>query len=178
MKTFLCCALAMLFCGCNASLSSQPIGLTPKDISAEVEDWEGVWQNTDGTFFTAFVMDGSNGLIRIAGLERDGDAIKQESFDLYLRDAGGWTFVSMTDNKEGLFVWGRIKREDRVALIWGPTPEKITALIADGTLPGTTNGSGGVLTTLSTNHYEIICSDSKTVLFDWDKPLVFWKVSK
>jgi len=180
VKTLLYSLFALLFCGCSVIHSQKPVGLVPKDISDEVEEWEGCWKMPDGAVFTVFVMNASNGAIRVAGLEKDENEIKQESFDLYLREANGWTFASMPDEDEedGLFVWGRIKKEESAALIWAPNTEKFVSLIADGTLPGTTNETDGVLGPLSTNHYEIICSDSEHVLFEWDEPMVFWKISE
>jgi hypothetical protein len=76
---------------------------------------------TDGAVFSVFVMNASNGLIRVVGLDRDGDEVKKETFDIHLRNANEWTFASMADqdNEEGLFAWGRIEREGRAVLIWG-----------------------------------------------------------
>ncbi len=180
MKTILCSALVILLCGCSVIHSQQPVGLTPKDISNEIEEWEGSWQMPDGSILSAFVMNASNGLIRVVGLDRDGDEVKKESFDIYLRDANEWTFVSMADqdSEDGLFAWGRIEREDSAILIWRPIFEKFKVLIANGTLLGTTNEYDCVLEPLSTNNYDIICSDSEDVLFEWDEPMVFWKISK
>ncbi len=179
MKTVICYALALLFCGCSVIHSQHPVGLTPKDISNEVEEWEGFWQTTDGAIFPVFVIDASNGLIRVVGFDQDGDEIKKESFDIYLRDANEWTFASMAeeDNDEGLYLWGRIKMDKRVIFVWTPN-EKLTELIENKTLPSTTNKNDSVLGALTTNHYDVICSDSEDVLFEWDAPMVFWKMSK
>jgi len=179
MKTLLCSVLVTLLCGCSVVHSQQPVGLTPKNISNEVDEWEGVWKDSEKTSCAVFVKDAKNGLLRVIQIDNDDDS-EQESFDLHLREANKWTFASMADedSEEGLFVWGRIKMEDGVVLVWTPNVEKITALIEAGTLPGTTNKNGATLGPLSTNHYDIICSDSKNVLFEWDEPMVFWRMSK
>ena len=180
MKTLLCSALViLLFCGCSVVHSQQPVGLTPKDISNEVDDWEGVWSSGEG-YSEIFVENGSNGMVRLAGMGRENGEIQLQTYDIQLRDAGKWTFVNMIDEDtdNGLYLWGRIKMEDGVALVWFPDVEKITTLIEAGTLPGTTNGSGSVLGSLTTNHYDIICSDSENILFEWDEPMVLWKMSK
>lgn len=178
MKTLLYFVLALLLCGCSVIHSQEPVGLTPKDLSNEVEEWEGCWRNNDGTL-NVFVINATNGVIRAIGFKRDGADIKQESFDVYLRETGDWIFASMKDddNEENLFVWGRVKMEDGVFLAWAPDTEKFTKLIHDGALPGTTNGTNGVLAPLSTNHYEII-SNPDSIYFEWDDPMVFWKISE
>jgi hypothetical protein len=43
MKMFLYSSLVILLCGCSVIHSQEPVGLTPKDISNEVDEWEGSW---------------------------------------------------------------------------------------------------------------------------------------
>jgi hypothetical protein len=177
MKAIFCCLFAVLLCGCSVIHSQEPVGLTPKDLSKEIDDWEGCWSCDDETF-NVFVMDATNGFIRVMGFEREDDKIEKKSLDIYIREAGGWSFASMKDEEDDeVYVWGRAKMEDGVFVAWAPDCEKFTQLIAEGTLPGTTNGSDGVLGSLSTNHYDII-TDSDSVLFEWDEPIIFWKISK
>jgi hypothetical protein len=176
MKTLFFAVIALL-CGCSAIHSQEPVGLTPRDLSDEVNDWEGSWRNQDGIFHV-FVLDATNGLIRTIGFERDHDEVKQETLDLHLRDTGDWTFASLVDENqdEPLHLWGRIKMEDGVCLAWAPDVEQFISRIADGTLPGTTNGTDGVLAPLTTNQYEIIMNEDAP-LFEWDEPMIFWKIA-
>lgn len=178
MKLCMSLTLALTCCGCSAVYTHRPVGLTATDITAEAAEWEGTWVHPEGAF-SVLVEDGSNGLIQAAWVERGGGALKHKSATVHLRDAGGWTFASaQAENEDDLYVWGRIEKEKRSALIWLPDVAKFKALIESGTLPGVTNGSNVILGDLSTNDFDNICSDSKQVLFDWDKPLVLWKTSE
>lgn len=55
MKMLLVSFLATLLCGCSVIHSQEPVGLTPKDISDKVDEWEGGWGNHAGVF-NIFVM--------------------------------------------------------------------------------------------------------------------------
>ena len=178
LKAILCILPVILFSGCKAVLSEKSVGLTPKDLGAEVENWEGIWKSNE-LFLTVFVKDSSNGVLRVAMIDQSDDETKTECFDVQIKDADTWTFATKLDDAaSNPFIWGRIKTDGRFALIWLPDFEKFKPLIESGTLPGSVNKDNVVLGPLGTNHYDIICSDTNPVLFNWDEPIILQKISK
>jgi hypothetical protein len=175
MRSMLGVAVMVLTCGCSSVFTTQPIGETPWNIAANADAWEGTWNHAEGAI-RVVVVDGSNGLIRIGWVEKSGKKLKCESGVVYLREAGEWAFANFQGDEwdeKDRYLWGRIERKDRVALVWGPVVDKFRQLVAEGRLPGVTN----VLSALSSNHLQLITSESEGFLFNWAEPMVFWKTA-
>ena len=181
------CALALaLLGGCRAVYVSQPIGDAPEDIQADAADWEGSWLGPEGMTLTVHVADGTNGFLNVGYVESSKEGLKVESFNVYLRScAKEWTFASMlpaSETNETRYLWGRIKKDDRMIILWPPDVSKFDDLVTRGCLPGTvsnaTHSTSVYLGSLGTNHLDLIRSETNGVLFVWDQPLVFLKLSK
>jgi hypothetical protein len=172
--------VAILFCGCSAVYSSRPIGDKPMNIQSKQDEWEGTWTHKDGAM-TIKVVDGSNGVLKVGWVKDDHGDLKCETADVYLLDSGGWTFASIRDQDEtnkNRYIWARIKKEERSAILWGPDVNKFKALVRAGKIPGAVDGSDVVLGNLASNHLEVITSETNGVLFYWDEPFVLIKSGK
>ncbi len=178
MKSFLMVAAVLACSGCSAVFVPEPMGSEPADISAEAGDWQGTWLSSDASAVTVQVADGSNGLLRVAWDEARQDGITHETADLVLRRFCDGLYVSTRSNEKDAankYAWARIKRQDRVLLVWSPDVARFRSLVDEGTLPGSTNGESVVLGSLDSNHLDLICRRERDLL-RWDEPQVFWKV--
>jgi hypothetical protein len=165
--------LASLLVGCSAVYSTKPVGLAPASITPE--DWQGTWVHKDGVI-QIDIVDAEKGIIRAAWIED----MKLKSFDIRLNTSEDWTFGSTKENPEDTrFVWGRIKREDNQLVIWSPSVSKFKKMVQDGVLPGTVDENGDItLGELSADHIKVITSETRGVLFNWDDPIVFIRLTK
>ena len=171
-------ALAMVLSACSAVLVREPIGEAPYPVQRE--EWEGEWIQEDGLTIIR-VTDEGEGTLLIAGVEEDDDALRLETLKVTLRQSGGWVFASLRDEtasgKEDEYVWGRVRKDDNLIVVWLPDADKFKRLIEEGILPGET-GDGILLTDLKKEHYEIITSEAQGVLFEWDEPMILRRVSR
>lgn len=162
--------------GCNAVYTRQPVGEKPMSLTATVEEWEGTWLVSDGAV-TVKVKDASQGVLSIGWFEEQGNTLKQHTEDVYLRDAGDWSFASLRDqDKPGLYVWGRIKKNNRQIFVWSPDSQKLSELVKAGTLPGTMQEGDLLLGNLGARELQILSSETHGVLFEWSDPLVLTKI--
>ena len=171
-------ALAMALSACTPVLVREPIGETPYPVRSE--EWEGEWIQEDGLMIIR-VADEGEGTLLVAGVEEKDDALRLETLKVTLRQSGGWVFASLRDEtaspKEDEYVWGRVRKDDDLIVVWLPDADKFKRLIEEGILPGET-GDGVLLTDLKKEHYEIITSEAQGVLFEWDEPMILRRVSR
>ncbi|MBM4142681.1 MAG: hypothetical protein FJ225_03675 [Lentisphaerae bacterium] len=178
-RVFVLCA-AILAGGCSAVYSPVPLGDKPVNIEGERGEWEGTWMHADGAM-TVKVMDGPNGVLKVGWIEDKQDDLKHETASVFLRNGAGWTFASIRpqdETNENRYVWARIEKKARLAILWGPDVKKFKALVQDGRLPGEVDGSDVVLGSLTSNHLALIASETNGVLFYWDEPFVLIKSGK
>lgn len=165
--------LTSLLVGCSTVYSTKPVGVAPASIQAD--DWQGTWVHKDGAI-TIEVVDAEKGLLQAALIED----MKLKSFSVHIQTSGDWMFGSTKqapDDKR--FVWGRVKREENQLIIWSPSVSKFKTMVQDGVLPGVVQDGGNVtLGELTTNHINLIASEANGVVFDWDEPVVFTRLSK
>ncbi len=173
MRAWLGILLCVSLCGCSNVYSTKPAGEDPADISREAKEWEGVWQFGDNAI-RVVVRDASNGLLKIGWTESRGDDIEFKTGPVELRTHGDWVFASIRDEESTngtRYLWGRIKRNGRQALLWGPDPDQFEELVEQGRLPGT-NDSSLIIGDLGPEHYAILTNG---MLYSWDEPLIFTK---
>jgi uncharacterized protein YceK len=175
MQLIIAIFTALLISGCSAVFSTTPVGETPTNISAEQDEWEGTWIDDDGSAGLVTVIDGTNGILKVDWVEQDKGKVERVSVSMYLRDSGDWTFASFLeeDSEKEEYIWARIIRKKRQAILWSPDVKKFKTLVEEGVLPGTVDGNDVTLGTLSSNHMEVIMSDG--LLLDWEDPLVMRK---
>jgi len=169
--------LGLSLVGCNAVYTKQPVGETPKSLTTEVSQWEGTWV-LRSTAITVKVKDAAQGILSIGWVEKTPSSLKQHMEDVYLRDVGSsWSFASVKDeDKPGLYIWGRIKRQDQQIFLWGPNLGKFRELVKAGTLPGALQEEDILLGNLGAKELKIISSDTQGVLYEWAEPIVLTKL--
>lgn len=181
MRTILLIAMLAGACGCTGVYSRRPVGDKPKNLEAELKEWNGSWV-LNGSAIRVQVADPANGRLNVGWIEDDKNGLKYKSTEISLLTADKWTFANMQDanaKKDALFIWGRIQRNKRVALVWLPETAKFKRLIQQGILPGVapTNNDPAIIEQLSADTLKLITSEQEGVLFDWETPLVFFKIS-
>lgn len=173
--------LVLSLCACSVVYATKPLGEKPKNILAEESKWEGTWVHPEGSL-TVAVTEGANGLLTVGWVEKQGrDKLELVSVDVSLRESGEWTFASIKLKElsdQDRYLWGRIRREDRMIIIWWPSLEEFRELVNAGRLPGTTSERDVVLGDLTSQHYGLITGETNRALFRWDEPLVLFKLSQ
>jgi len=180
MKQFFLLLVLGVLSGCSAVYSTAPVGMQPKNIENSQEEWSGTWLHAEGAV-TVRVVDGANGELEVGWVEEKLGALKCETYAMHLREVGDWTFASFKPlgaPREDHYVWARIRKEERMAILWPPDVEKFEALVQEGRLPGTVDGHVVVLDGLTPAHCEVLQSETNGVLYVWDKPLVLIKAGK
>ncbi len=180
MKAILGICLSILFCGCSAVYSPYLIGETPTNIEEEKSKWEGTWLHADGSV-TVKVLNASKGILKIGWVDTEQRGLKYEEANVFLRDGGGWTFANFEapdESNEIFYVWARIKHEENQVILWVPDEEKFGDLVEAEQLPGEVDGSDVRLEKLTPQHIDLITAETNGILFKWDEPMVFIKLSR
>lgn len=91
-------------------------------------------------------------------------------------------FASMKDEEDktvpdGMYMWAIIKKEKEIILIWLPQKDRFKTLIEEKKLPGEVKKDLVLLGDLKPEHMKIIASEGRSLLFDWEEPLVLIKLS-
>ena len=190
MERMLCMlGLLCVVCGCTAVDTREPIGEKPADITATKDQWAGTWVCDSGPIetpsaITVQVVDSTNGLLRIAWVEKE--SLETRKADVFLRDANGWTLATLrmltTDkgDETNNCLWARIEFNGTKALGWAPNAEKIGGLVNSGGLPGVVTNDGHIvhLGHLGSNDLARLTSRTNDVLFNWECPFVLRKAGR
>lgn len=183
MKRWMLIVAGLLMGGCSSVYVTEPIGETPVDLTGSEDEWTGHWRAGEGDGVVRVdVADATNGVLQLGWIEGSGTNLEVETSIVHLRASGDWQFVSLDDsdssetNEPPEYTWGRVLNYNDTILVWMPIKELFAEQIAAGNLPGTTNGNTIVQGTLSSNHYEIICSETTNVMFHWADPMMFFRV--
>lgn len=178
-RCFITVLFLSLLVGCANVFSTQPIGLKPYQIKEE--DWKGVWFNKDAAV-SIKVVDGCNGVIKVAWVEWKDNEAKLECHEVQLRQFDKWIFGNVKDtdaNGKGLYLWAPIKLSGDQLIYWRPDAEKFRALGKQGKLPCREEGENDcILGDLSPEHLKIMTSQTEGPLYEWDEPLVFLRITK
>jgi len=157
-----------------------------KPVQLDAGQWDGDWRGNDGVMKIK-VKDSEAGILQVAWIED----MELQQFDVCLLESGGWQFFNLKDEDEDEeesdgYYWGRISKNSNSIFLWDPDIKKFRSLVRDGTLPGEARKSGKdnehesdvVLGELTSEHLELITSEEKGVLFNWDEPMVLMKISE
>jgi len=171
------CMLVLGAVGCAQVDSPVPIGKDP--VMLQGSEWNGTWASSEGTVI-ARVVDAAKGTVEIAWIEEESGEPVMKKKTLYIRQTGDWVFVNITDeDKPDRYLWARLKNDDGEAILWIPDVDKIKALVREGKLPGKVDDDRNVqLGTLSEEQTKRLTSDDNGVLYDWENPLVFRRMSE
>ena len=80
-----------------------------------------------------------------------------------------------------MYFWARVKQGTDSIIAWLPDYKKFKALVEEGTLPGEVDsehsyGGAVMLGDLKPEHYQAIVSGEHGVLFDWEDPIVLFRM--
>jgi hypothetical protein len=182
MKTLmLAAALVLLVTGCNPVTSKAPVGLAPADLTERMEALEGSWMTADGEVFLLQMEDAKAGVATLRFLEKEDNKMKMNEVKVWFRSADEAMFASAKgEGKDaGKFVWARIEAEsDRICLFL-PKADKFTAEVNAGRLAGTVQEQDEVtLGALTDEQVRRLASDEAAGLYEWTKPVVFFKTKR
>lgn len=164
-------------CSCSAVYSTEPVGETPLQISAQ--DWDGAWLNKE-TFLITRVTDATNGVFRVTWIEPAAEKDRLESYEVQLRQSGIRLFGNVkTNDKSGktLYLWGLVKRDGNQLICWLPKIDEFRALCTAGRLSCREQGENVILTALTPEHIELINSESESRIYELRNPLVFIRLT-
>ncbi len=168
--------------GCSRVRSTAPMGTAP--VALVPEEWDGTWHSPGtGGFISVKVRDAARGELEVASVgSEEHDKFVLQTLAVYVRQSGDWTFFSVAardlakddedEDNEG-YVWGRIKKEGNRVVLWLPHFGRTASALAAGRLPGTKLSDSDILLgELREEHHQLIASQEKGVLLDWENPLV------
>jgi len=168
----------IIITGCHSVFTSHPMGDNPIKIAGE--KWNGTWINKDGSVVVK-VTDPEKGYLIAALIESKKNDLLLQKYDIELRGTNNFTFINfkLKDEKGNIrYVWGKIKKDDKTIFIWSPNIDKFRGLVNTKKLPGEVKNKDVYLNTLKDEHVKFIMSEKNALLFDLDKPSVFYRLSK
>lgn len=180
MKTWTLATLALtvFLSGCKAVYIHGPLG--DKAVELKADEWEGAWNILgENDVVEMRVADPKAGKLEIAGVNAKEKGFELETYPVLIREYKNWQFVNIqSKDKPGFYTWGRIKNDDNKIILWGPDPEKFSALVKKGTLPGKIDGDNIFLEKLTPAQMDLITTDTQGTLMAWDEPLILVRSGK
>jgi hypothetical protein len=169
-------ASALIF-GCAAVTSVEPVGERPKEISQN--EWGGTWIHMSQSV-TIKVSDEQKGLLQVAWVEeKEWGSLKIESYQVAIRESGEWIFGNVKEKEESLhYYWALVKKDVGQIIVWAPDPAQFRELVQTGVLRGKVEKRDIILDKLTPDDLKVILSGDKGVCFDWQNPLVFFRLGK
>lgn len=177
------CCLTVLLSACSTVRISAPLPVTP--LPADRLKFEGAWQSNDEIIFVRF---GSNGVVRLAGIDWKNDDFVVEKGEFTITECkNDSNLLSVRFQENGVWTEGyffvRYRFDDQGNLIlWRPIPEVFRDLVAGGTLKGTVKKGDYSLDVLLTDGGDSILaylnSGERMKLFDYQEPLVMRRVTR
>lgn len=169
--------LVVVVCGCTKVASLSPVGERPKEIFPA--DWDGTWVNKEQPVKIG-VVDQQNGLLQVAWVEEKDKRFVLESYQIQMWEAGEWTFGNLKTNEgPAPYLWGLVKKDQNQIIIWPPNPAHFKKLVQTGVLPGNLEKGGDVvLQKLTLEHLKAMMSEPQGVCFNWQEPMVFFRLGK
>lgn len=170
-KPILFMACIFLLSACSMVYSPKPMGEAPVVLKAD--SWDGNWIHPEGVIAIK-VTDSRKGEMEISFV--DDGAVEKHS--ILIKKSGDWVFGSLKEENElPRYLWARLKKEGNQLLVWTPDSDKFKHLIEKKIIPGSLDSDGNiVLGELSSDNIKSIASSEHGVLFDWDEPMVLFRV--
>lgn len=168
--------------GCKSVAIRKPIGDKVKDLTAEVDQWNGTWVGGDKeeALLMLRVKDAAQGQLDLMMIDDKDSTLSVRNMTCYVKESGNWSFISVKDpdhENEELYYWAKIERQGRHITCWSPDPDKFSAAVRDAKLPGT-GENNVILEKLSPEQVAGIREGKYGPLLNWEQPIVFWKVSE
>jgi hypothetical protein len=172
---FVLLAGALIF-GCAAVSSVEPVGERPKEISQN--EWGGTWINKSHSI-TIQVLDEQKGLLQVAWVEEKTGGLKIESYQVAIRESGEWIFGNVKETRDSAsYYFALIKKDAGQIIVWTPNPVQFRKLVETGVLRGKLGKYDIILEKLTTDDLKGILSNDKGVCFEWQNPVVFFRLGK
>jgi hypothetical protein len=167
---------AVLVLGCAAVSSVEPVGERAKVTSQN--EWGGTWIHKSHAM-TIKVLNEQKGLLQVAWVEEKEGSLKIESYQVAVRESGEWIFGNVKE-KEGAAsnYWALIKKDASQIIVWNPDPTQFRKLIQTGDLRGRVEKYDVILEKLTADDLKGILSGDKGMYFDWQNPVVFFRIGK
>lgn len=172
-------AACLLVSGCSPVRSLRPVGLQPVNLKDVEEEWAGAWSTSDGDTVLMSVADAEKGRLRLTYLEGKGTEVR--SVEAELRETGTTRFFNARDQdhpQPERWVWARLDQDGRQIVTWLPRNERVKESIEKGYLPGTAPKQEDVTLGELSEAQQRRLAEEESNLYQWDKPLVFFKTSK
>jgi len=188
--------------GCEAVFTRQPVG--EETVKLDPQVWQGTWLSDEIVVLTT-VLDGENGVLHAAWVERAAEGARFETVTGSVRRTGDMLFLNMEhrqvedgqpevgaasgrdtegpkeDTGENMpagaeFYWARIENDGRRAVLWWPDVEQIRLAVKAGQLPGTIKQDQDViLEPLDASRLARIGSPESSLL-KWSQPVIFIRI--
>jgi hypothetical protein len=168
--------LSALIFGCATVSSVEPVGERPKEISQN--EWDGTWIHKDHSIRIK-VLNEQQGLLQVAWVEEKGGGLKFESYRVAIRESGGWIFGNVKEKEDvASHYWALMKKEAGQIVVWTPDPAQFRKLIQTGVLLGKVETNDVILEKLTPDDLKAILSGDKGVCFEWQNPVVFFRIGE
>jgi hypothetical protein len=165
-----------LILGCAAVSSVEPVGERAKETSQN--EWGGTWVHKDHSI-TIKVLNEQKGLLQVAWVEEKEGSFKVESYQIAIRESGEWTFGNVKEKEDAAsHYWALIKKDVGQIIVWTPDPAQFRKLVQTGVLRGRVERYDIILEKLTPDDLKVILSGDKGVCFEWQNPVVFFRVGK
>lgn len=165
-----------LILGCAAVSSVEPVGDRPKEISQN--EWGGTWINKSHSI-TIKVLDEQKGLLQVAWVEEKESGLKIESYQVAVRGSGEWLFGNVKETQHSVsHYWALVKKDAGQIIVWAPDPAQFRKLVETGIIRGKVEGSSTILEKLTLDDLKGILSGDKGACFDWQNPIVFFRLGE
>ncbi len=166
---------ALLF-GCATVSSVEPVGERPKEISQN--EWGGTWIHKDHSI-TIKVLNEQKGLLQVAWVEEKEGGLKLESYEVAIRESGEWIFGNVKGKGDApSHYWALMRKEVGQMIVWTPDPEQFRKRVQTGDLRGKVEKYDIILEKLTPEDLKGILSGNKGVCFEWQNPVVFFRIGK
>lgn len=168
--------LGALIWGCATVSSVEPVGERPKEISQN--EWGGTWIHKDHSITTK-VLNEQKGLLQVAWVEEKEGELKLESYEVLIRESGEWIFGNVKRKGDApSHYWALMKKEAGQMIIWTPDLSQFRKLVQTGDLRGKVEKYDIILEKLTPDDLKGILSGNKGVCFEWQNPVVFFRIGK
>jgi len=166
---------ALIF-GCASVSSVEPVGERPKEISQN--EWGGTWIHKSHAI-TIKVLNEQKGLLQVAWVEEKEGGLKLESYQVALRESGEWIFGNVKEKEDAAsYYWALIKKDVGQIIVLTPDPAQLRKLVQTGVLRGKVERYDVILEKLTSDDLKGILSGDKGVCFEWQNPVVFFRIGK
>jgi hypothetical protein len=166
---------------CSSVTTPSPLGEKPVELRSE--EWNGLWRGPEKSFVIVQVENATSGTLRIAFPENEDSPLNLTSATIALRESNNWVFASIKNDKDDKdksdeWTWLRVVKNEDTMVVYAPRVDRFVKLVEDKLLPGAVDGNNVKLGALRPEHLNLITSEDKGALFNWEEPLVLTRLNR